>query len=180
VLRGLPGEGPDAQKRVISATVDGLRIVNVYVPNGKAIDDPAFAFKLDWLGRLKGFVAAEREPALVLCGDFNIAPEDRDVHDPEAWRGRVHFSDEEHAALADLKSIGLCDLFRDFHEEGGQYSWWDYRQLGFAKNRGLRIDYFLGTEAARARTVDVAIDREERKGSKPSDHAPVTATFRKP
>ena len=178
VTRGLPSEGPDQQRRVLSATVDGLRIVNVYVPNGKAVEDPAFELKLAWLRRLKEFVSAQEEPALVVCGDFNIAPEDRDVHDPDAWRGKIHFSDEEHAALADLRSIGLIDLFRVFHEQAGLYSWWDYRRLGFPKDRGLRIDYFLGTEAARERTQDVVIDREERKGEKPSDHAPVTATFR--
>ena len=153
------------------------RIVNIYVPNGQTVDSPKYTYKLEWFQRLGEFLREEAssEKPLVVCGDFNVAPEDRDVHDPEVWRGKVLFSDPERAALAALFEIGLVDLFRRFHEEAGLHSWWDYRQLGFPKNKGLRIDLILGNEAVVQRCRDVWIDREERKGPKPSDHAPVIA-----
>jgi exodeoxyribonuclease-3 len=182
VVRGLPGDGPDDQRRLLAATVGGkakplrpLRVINVYVPNGQSPTSDKFVYKLAWLARLRDFLATAADPddPLILLGDFNIAPEERDVRYPELWRGGIHFHPEEHKALAHLTSWGLFDLFRKHHEEGGFYSWWDYRQLAFQKNNGLRIDLVLGTAPVLARSKDARIDREERKGESPSDHAPV-------
>jgi exodeoxyribonuclease-3 len=173
VVRGLPGDGEDAHKRLLAATVGGMRIVNVYVPNGQSVTSDKFPSKLaDFLG-----VLATPDAPLLLLGDFNIAPEDRDVHDPELWRGHVLFHPKEHEALHRIEGWGLHDLFRKHHSEGGLYSWWDYRMLGFPKNQGLRIDLILGTAPMLARSAACTIDRNERKGKQPSDHAPVIATF---
>jgi exodeoxyribonuclease-3 len=175
VTRGLPGDAPDAQRRLIAATVKGVRIINVYVPNGQSPESDKFVFKLEWLGRLRDWLDAAASPAdpLLLLGDFNIAPDDRDVHDPDLWRGKIHFHPKEHAALARITSWGLFDLFRKHHTEGGFYSWWDYRQLAFPKNKGLRIDLVLGTAPMLDRVKGSQIHRDERKGEGPSDHAPV-------
>ena len=175
VARGLPGEPEDAQRRVIAGTFGGIRVIDVYVPNGKDPDSEHFGYKLAWLERLRAWVAACHGPddPVVLLGDFNIAPDDRDVYDPEAWRGKVHFHPREHEALARLTACGFHDLFRWHHREGGAYSWWDYRRLGFPMNKGLRIDLILGTECVAERSEACWIDREERKGDKASDHAPV-------
>lgn len=175
VERGLPGDEPDAQKRLIAATVRNVRIVNIYVPNGQSPDSDKFVFKMEWLARLRDWLveSASPEDPLLLLGDFNIAPDDRDVHDPDLWRGKVHFHPKEHAALAKITGWGLFDLFRKHHTEGGLYSWWDYRQLAFPKNRGLRIDLVLGTAPLLERCKGSMIHREERKGEGPSDHAPV-------
>ncbi len=180
VQRGLPGEGPEDARRLLAATLEGVRVVNVYVPNGEAVDSEKFPYKLDWLARLQRYLAHElsRGLPLLLVGDFNIAPEDRDVHDPEAWRGQVLFHPKEHAALAGLCALGLSDLYRQHHAEAGRYTWWDYRALAFPKDRGLRIDLVLGNAAAAARCTACDIDRDERKGEKPSDHVPVRATLR--
>jgi exodeoxyribonuclease-3 len=179
VVRGLPDDAPDAPRRVIGATVGGLRVLNVYVPNGESVTSEKFVYKLAWLARLEGFLAAElaRGLPLVLLGDFNIAPEDRDVHDPEAWRGQVLFHPKEHAALARLQALGLSDLYRKHHAEAGRYTWWDYRALAFPMDRGLRIDLILGTAEAARRSSACEIHRDERKGQKPSDHAPVVVTL---
>jgi exodeoxyribonuclease-3 len=179
VVRGMPGDGPDADRRLIAATVGGLKLVNVYVPNGQAVESPKFPYKLDWLSRLRGFLDGYASPSesLLVVGDFNVAPEDRDVHDPERWRGQVLFHPREHEALARVSAFGLEDLFRRHHPEPGWFSWWDYRMLAFPRNHGLRIDLILGTAAARARCLSCEIDREERKGDKPSDHAPVVAVL---
>lgn len=179
VVRGLPDEAPDAHRRLIAGTVGGVRVVNVYVPNGQSVTSDKFPYKLDWLARLAAFLAATASPGdpLVLLGDFNIAPEDRDVHDPDLWRGQVLFHPLEHEALARLTSWGLQDVFRKHHEEGGVYSWWDYRMLAFPKNNGLRIDLILATAPLYERAIACAIDRNERKGQSPSDHAPVVAEF---
>lgn len=179
VVRGLPDDAPDADRRLIAATVEGLRIVNVYVPNGQHVTSEKYDFKLEWLSRLRTFLDSTAQPSddLVICGDFNVAPDDRDVHDPRLWRGKVLFSEPEHRALGQLMEFGLEDVYRRFHEEAGHFSWWDYRMLGFPKNRGLRIDLFLGTRSAANRCTEMLIDREERKGAKPSDHAPVHAVF---
>jgi exodeoxyribonuclease-3 len=175
VVRGLPDDPPDADRRLIAATVGGVKVVGVYVPNGQAVDSPKFPYKLAWLRRLRRFLdgwARPDEPVLVL-GDFNVAPEDRDVHDPDLWRGQVLFHPDEHAALREVSAFGLHDLFRLHHDEAGLYTWWDYRALAFPKNHGLRIDLVLGTGAARSRCRACEIDRAERKGEKPSDHVPV-------
>ena len=178
---GFP-EGQDDQARLIAGRFDGTAVVNVYVPNGQDVESEKFPYKLGWLAKLRTFLdgwASPDEP-LLLMGDFNIAPDERDLYDPEGWRGKVHFHPDEHKALAHIQAWGLRDLFRDHHEDAGLYSWWDYRQLAFPKNRGLRIDLILGTEAAAARCQGVVIERDERKGKKPSDHAPVTAFLDEP
>ena len=177
VVRNLPDDGPDAPRRLIAGTVGGVRVVNVYVPNGQSPESEKFLYKLDWLARLRAFLDAAAKPAdpLVLLGDFNIAPEERDVRYPDLWRGHVHFHPKEHEALARITSWGLHDLLRKHREEGGLYSWWDYRQLAFQKNNGLRIDLILGTQKVLARCQAVEIFRDERKGESPSDHVPVVA-----
>jgi exodeoxyribonuclease-3 len=179
VTRGFPGDADDAQRRMIAATVAGVRIVNVYVPNGEAPDSPKFAFKMEWLARLTDWLraAAATTNSLVVLGDFNIAPEERDVHFLDEWRGHVHFHPREHEALAKIRAVGLEDVFRRHHEEGGHYSWWDYRGLAFPRNDGLRIDLILASAAVAQRSKGCEIDRPERKGEKPSDHVPVTLTL---
>ena len=175
VVRGLPDDGEDAHRRLIAATFGDMRVIDVYVPNGKDPETEHFTYKLAWLERLRTMLASQHTPddAVVVLGDFNIAPDDRDVYDPDAWRGKVHFHPMEHEQLARLRDWGLTDLFRWHHREGGLYSWWDYRGLGFQLNKGLRIDLVLGTEAMADRSEACWIDREERKGEQPSDHAPV-------
>ncbi|MBI2963168.1 MAG: exodeoxyribonuclease III [Deltaproteobacteria bacterium] len=177
VVRGLPLPNPDPGSRLLCATVADLRVVNVYVPNGRAVDSPYFAQKLDWLRRLSGYLDETARPsdAIVLCGDFNVAPEDRDVHDPAAYRDQVHCHPEERKALAEVAAFGLIDVVRRHHPESGLYSWWDYRQGAFHRNRGLRIDHVWATESVAARCSGAAIDRDARKGKQPSDHAPVIA-----
>ena len=183
VSRELPEDPGSPEARMIAATVAGIRVINVYVPNGKHITSDKFAYKLDWLDRLHEALRTAHDPneSLVLLGDFNIAPDDRDVHDPEAWAGRVHFHPKEHEMLARFSGWGLRDLLRERHDEAGIYSWWDYRGGALQRNKGLRIDLILGTAPLVARVQDVVVDREERKETpekgKPSDHAPVTASF---
>lgn len=177
---GFVDGGDDDQARCIAGTIDGVRVLCVYVPNGKAPGTDKYLFKLEWLARLRAHLEAHcsTDAPVVLCGDFNVAPEDRDVHDPAAWQGEIHCSDPERQALARVVDWGLVDTFRLHHEEGGLYSWWDYRMLGFPKNKGLRIDHIYVTPPLAARCVEASIDREARKGKQPSDHAPVLAAFR--
>ncbi len=179
VRRGLPDDAPDAQRRLIAGTFDGVRVINVYVPNGQSPESEKFAYKLDWLEQLLAMVEAAHaaDDPVVLLGDFNIAPDARDVHDPAAWEGKVHFHPKEHALLARFLQWGFLDVFRWHHRQGGLYSWWDYRGGGFPRDHGLRIDLILGTETMAERSDDCFIDREERTGEKPSDHAPVVADF---
>lgn len=179
VVRGLPDDGPDADRRLIVGTVGDLEVWGLYVVNGQSVGTEKFDFKLAWLERLRAFVESRFDPArkVVLCGDFNVAPDDRDVWDPAAWKERILCSTPEREALRRLLDVGFQDAFRAFHEEGGHYSWWDYRRLAFPKNRGLRIDHVFVSPAALEACRGVEIDREERKGKKPSDHAPVVATF---
>ena len=181
VVRGLDDGDPDDQARAISATVGGVRVVCVYVPNGQAVGTDKYRYKLAWLARLRRFLDRS-DPAqpLVLCGDMNVAPDDRDVHDPARWAGDVLCSDAERAALAEVLGWGLVDLYRDLHPEPGRYSWWDYRGVSFFRDWGLRIDHVFGTEAVRARLVACDIDREARKGKDASDHAPVVLELRDP
>jgi len=180
VARNLPDDEPEAPRRLIAGTVGRTRIVNVYVPNGQSPESDKFVYKMDWLKRLRAFLEETADPgdALVLLGDFNIAPEERDVRYIEQWRGGIHFHPKEHAALAKITGWGLHDLLRKHHEEGGLYSWWDYRQLAFQKNNGLRIDLILGTKKMYDRCTGVEIFRDERKGESPSDHVPVVASFK--
>lgn len=180
IVRGFPGDAADAHKRLIACEVAGIQIVNVYVPNGESVVSEKFNFKLGWLAQLEQFMkdGFDYEKPLLLCGDFNIAPEDRDVHDPQAWRGKVLFHPLEHAALAKIKERGLHDALRLRTADGGLFSWWDYRMGAFHRNMGLRIDLILINEPLVGRCTEVWIDREERKGEAPSDHAPVIAEFK--
>jgi exodeoxyribonuclease-3 len=178
IATDLPGL-EDPQRRILASTIGGIRVLNVYVPNGKEVGSDKYAYKLDWLEKLRSFVAAElsRHPRLVVLGDFNIAPEDRDVHDPEEWRGKILCSDPERAALGELLEVGLSDLFRLFDQEERLFSWWDYRMLAFRRNHGLRIDLILGSRLLAKACASCRIDKEPRKLERPSDHTPVVAEF---
>jgi exodeoxyribonuclease-3 len=172
---GLTGEPDSADRRAISATVAGIRVVNVYVPNGKSVASPSFLEKLNWLERLRLTLDTQEQTdaPLVLCGDFNIARDDRDVYAPELYRGKLHFHPDEHRALNRVLDFGLIDAFRERHAEGGHYSWWDYRSGSFRKGEGLRIDYAFVTRALLPRLSEVTLDVEPRRSEKPSDHVPV-------
>jgi exodeoxyribonuclease-3 len=176
---GLLGQTPEADKRVIAATISGVRIFSVYVPNGKTVSSPSFPEKLAWLEQLRSTLDATANPNsdVLVCGDFNIATDDRDVFAPELFRGKVHFHPDEHRALAKLRAFGLKDAFRELHSEGGLYSWWDYRGGGFRKNEGLRIDYVFVSESLAARCTSASMDVEPRRLDKPSDHIPVLVEF---
>ncbi|MCU0724888.1 MAG: exodeoxyribonuclease III [Planctomycetes bacterium] len=179
VVRGLPGEGPEDAKRVLEVTTGGIRVVNVYVPNGQEVGSEVFAAKLDWLRRLRGRLDAAFSPSepLVLLGDMNVAPEDRDVYDPVRLAGTIHCSEPEREALRDVMAFGLRDAVRLFNDGPGLYSWWDYRAAMFRRNLGLRIDLLLVTEPLVARCRLSEVDKAARAGEKPSDHAPVFAEF---
>jgi len=176
VVTALPGFD-DVQKRVLAATVGARRIIGFYVPNGQVVGSDKYRYKLDWCRAATAWLANEyaRHPELAVCGDFNVAPEDRDVHDPELWRGQVLFSDPERAVFRDWLALGFKDAFRLFEQPEKSFSWWDYRQLAFPKNHGLRIDHVLLSPALAAKCTACRIDRNQRKGEKPSDHAPVIA-----
>ncbi|WP_257386946.1 exodeoxyribonuclease III [Tahibacter caeni] len=173
ILTGVPGLD-DPQRRILIADVGDLRIANLYVVNGQAVGSEKYAYKLDWLARVTDHLAGEaaRHPNLVVLGDFNIAPEDRDVHDPLAWKDQILCSEPERAALRKLLGIGLVDTFREFHSNDGAFSWWDYRQAAFRRNLGLRIDLVLASQALRPRFAGASIDLEPRRWERPSDHAP--------
>jgi exodeoxyribonuclease III len=167
----------DPQARVVAATIHRLRVFSIYAPNGQAIGSPAYNYKLLWYQRLRNCVSKEQTTALVVCGDFNVAPEDVDVHDPGLWRGAIMCSDEERLAFRQLCEAGFRDTLRLHHKEGGLYSWWDYRMLAFPKSRGLRIDAILASKHLAKECTAAGIDREMRKGKEASDHAPVWAEF---
>ena len=171
---GIPGFA-DEQKRVIAASYGDLRVVNLYVVNGKAVGDEKYDYKLGWLEAVHGWLAEEikRWPKLVVVGAFNIAPDDRDVHDPVAWEEQILCSTAERNALKRLLSLGLHDSYRLHHDDAGQFSWWDYRAAGFRRNLGLRIDLALISDALKAGCHSAEIDREPRTWDRPSDHAPV-------
>lgn len=172
----LPGFD-DGQKRLLAVRMGDVAVVNVYVPNGQAIGTEKYQYKLEWLAALNAYLRTllgEYEQVAVM-GDFNIAPEDRDVHDPAAWEGSVLVSEPEREAFRGLLELGLSDSFRRFDQPGESYSWWDYRQAGFRRNRGLRIDHILMSPALAARCRAVHIDVEPRAWQRPSDHAPVMA-----
>ena len=176
---GIPGF-EDEQRRVVAATVEGVRVICVYCPNGQAVGSDKYEYKLRWFAALRDYLAAElaRHPQLALAGDFNVAPEDRDVHDPKAWEGQVHVSEPERAAWRALIEAGTVDAFRAFEQPEKSYSWWDYRMMGFRRNAGLRIDHILVSPALAARCTGVSIDKEPRRLERPSDHTPVIAEFR--
>jgi exodeoxyribonuclease III len=177
VRPSLCDEVVDPQARVIAATVGRLRVFSIYAPNGQALGSPAYQYKLHWYHRLRDCIAKEKSHDVVVCGDFNVAPKDIDVYDPDLWRGAIMCSERERAAFQELYEIGLHDTLRIHHKEGELFSWWDYQMRAFEKNRGLRIDAVLssGTLAKRCRAS--GIDLEMRKGKEPSDHAPVWAEF---
>jgi exodeoxyribonuclease-3 len=178
VVTGIPGF-EDEQRRVIAATVGGVRIIDVYVPNGQSVGSEKYEYKLRWFAALTDYVAAElaRTPRLAVLGDFNVAPEDRDVHDPKAWEGSVHVSDPERAALRALIATGLEDCFRRFEQPEKSFSWWDYRMMAFRRNAGLRIDLVLASHALAQKCDGCHIDKAPRRLERPSDHAPVVASF---
>ena len=168
---------PDEQKRLLTATIRGICVVCAYVPNGQAVGSDKYAYKLEWLEGLARWVSERlaANPQLVVAGDFNIAPDDQDVYDPAAWAGQILCSDPERAAFRRLLGLGLKDSFRLFDQPAKSFSWWDYRMLGFQKNRGLRLDHILLSEALAVRCKAARISREVRKLERPSDHAPVIA-----
>jgi exodeoxyribonuclease-3 len=168
---------PDPQKRLIAATVKGARVISAYIPNGQAVGSDKYDYKLSWLAALEKWLGEElaRHPQLALAGDFNIAPDDRDVHNPAAWAGQILCSEAERAAFQRLLALGLQDSFRLFDQPEKSFSWWDYRMLGFQRNLGLRIDHILLSSPLAQQCTAAGIDREMRKRERPSDHAPVTA-----
>lgn len=174
---GLPGDdgAPDPQARLVAATTCGLRVMSVYVPNGQAMGTAKCAYKLAWLARLRALLGARenlRAP-VVVAGDMNVAPRDSDVAEPARWAETVLCHPEVRAAYRAVLDAGLVDDFARLHPEGGIYSWWDYRALGFAKGNGLRIDALLTSRPLSPRVTAAGVDRDERKGERPSDHAPV-------
>ena len=175
--RGYPDDDEAAQSRLITTTVNGINIVNVYIPNGQAVGSEKYQFKLAWIERLRQFIEAnyDRNRPVLLCGDFNVAPEERDVHDVRLWQGRIMFSEQERAALQHVKDWGFTDAFRLHTETGGHFTWWDYRAGAFRRNLGLRIDHIWITESLVARNTRTWIDMSPRTWEKPSDHAPVLA-----
>ncbi|MBL8305372.1 MAG: exodeoxyribonuclease III, partial [Rubrivivax sp.] len=178
VVKNIPGL-EDEQARVIAGTVGGVRAIGGYFPNGQAPDSDKFVYKMRWLDALHDWVAAElaAHPRLVLMGDFNIAPDDRDVYDPIGWAGQIHCTPEERAQFQRLQALGLVDAFRLFEQPPKSWSWWDYRNLAFRKNQGLRIDHILVSPALKAEVTACVIDKGPRKNERPSDHAPVVLSL---
>jgi exodeoxyribonuclease-3 len=173
--RGFPDDDATAHSRLIAATVEGVRIINVYIPNGAFVGSEKYGFKLEWMRRLREFLDSRYDTAerVFLCGDFNVAPEDRDVHNPKLWSGRILFSEPEKAALDEIKKWGFVDAFRLHNSEDKQFSWWDYRAGAFRRNLGLRIDHVWMSPALAKECTAAFIDKEPRGWERPSDHAPV-------
>jgi len=169
----------DPQRRILAATIDGVRVVNLYIPNGSSVGSEKYEYKLRWLAALRDFLETElsRFEHLVVLGDFNIAPEDRDVYDPEKWGDSILCSPAERAALGELLDLGLRDVFRQFDHPENTFSWWDYRAAGFRRNAGLRIDLILASDSLARSCSASYVDREPRTWERPSDHAPVVAEF---
>lgn len=178
VVMGIPGF-EDTQRRVLTASYKGIRLVNLYVPNGESVESDKYRYKLNWLEKVRAWLQLElaEYQRLVAVGDFNIAPEPRDVHDPQRWEGQVLFSVPERAAFQNLLDLGLCDTFRLFDQPEKIFSWWDYRMLGFRRNHGLRIDHILASPALCQVCQSCRIDKGPRGHERPSDHAPVIAEF---
>lgn len=176
VERGISGFD-DAQQRVIGATINDVRVICAYVPNGQSVGSDKYDYKLRWLTALTEWLRGELEkhPRLVLLGDYNIAPEDRDVHDPAVWKDQVLCSEAERAAFRSLLALGLADAFRLFEQPEKSFTWWDYRMMAFRRNRGLRIDHILLSPQLAGACQSCSIDREPRRAERPSDHAPVIA-----
>lgn len=178
VVMGVPGFF-DEQCRAVAVTIGDTRVIDLYVVNGQTVDSDKYQYKLRWLDAVSAWLAEERAKyeKLVVVGDFNIAPTDADVHDPALWAGQVLCTDKERAAYEHWLSLGMGDCFRKFDHPPKTFTWWDYRMLGFPKNLGMRIDHILASPAIADTCTACVVDRNERKGEKPSDHAPVTATF---
>ena len=179
VQRGYPEDDATAHSRLLAADIGGIRVINVYIPNGQVVGSDKYSYKLGWMKRLRDLLDQSYDPTtpVLICGDFNVAPEERDVHDPRLWQNRILFSEPERAALQHIKDWGFTDTFRQHTEEGGHYSWWDYRAGGFRRNLGLRIDHIWVTAPLAARSRATWIDKEPRGWERPSDHAPVVAEF---
>jgi exodeoxyribonuclease-3 len=165
----------DPQRRILAVTVGGIRLINLYVPNGAALTSDKYQYKLSWLQKVTAFIQQQLNdhPKMAVMGDFNIAPEDRDVHDPVEWQDCVLVSGPEREAFSAMISLGLNDSFRNFEQEEKLFSWWDYRAAGFRRNRGLRIDHVLLSHELNSLCRQSKIDKEPRKSERPSDHAPV-------
>lgn len=180
VVRGFPGEETlNEHKRLIEARVNGVRVISAYFPNGQSVGTEKYRYKLEWMSALRRYLDEQFETGepLALCGDFNVAPEDRDVYDPNLWRGRILCSQPERDALTHIKDWGLHDSFRLHTREGGHYSWWDYRQGSFRRNNGLRIDHVWISDGLLERCTACTIETEPRTWERPSDHTPVVAEF---
>jgi len=179
VITDLPGLD-DPQRRILGATINGIRVLNLYVVNGQEVGSEKFAYKLEWLSKVSDYIEDQlkQHEQFVALGDFNIAPEDRDVHDPEAWKERILCSTPERNALQHLLDLGLQDTFRLFEQEEKSFSWWDYRAAAFRRNMGLRIDLILASEALGKKCTGCHIDKEPRRLERPSDHTPVYALFK--
>ncbi len=179
VVKGIQDNVDDPQARMIAGTVNDIRVISVYVPNGKQVGSDKYDYKLNWMKRLHAFLEKEHNPTekIVVCGDINVATDDKDVANPDKWAASVLCHENARAALRTIQGWGLEDVFRKHHPDGAVYSWWDYRMLGFPKGDGLRIDHILATEALARDCSEARVDRNERKGKLPSDHAPVIARF---
>ena len=184
-IRNIPGNN-DEQQRILAATIPfagtkPIRLVSAYFPNGQSPESDKFAYKLDWLKKLQTWLTEELEQnqRFALLGDYNIAPEDRDVHDPKAWEGQNLVSPPERNAFQELINLGLSDSFRMFEQAPKTYSWWDYRMMGFRRNAGMRIDHILLSEALKEKCSSSIVDKEPRAWEQPSDHAPVIAVIQK-
>ncbi len=178
IIRDIP-DLDDPQRRILAATCGQLRVLDIYVPNGASVGSEKYVYKLAWLDKLCDYIEQQLKvyPQLVVLGDFNIAPEDRDVHDPKAWEGQVLVSEPERAAFMRLLKFGLNDSFRLFDQPPGIFSWWDYRAMAFRRNMGMRIDHILISPALREHCRGCVVDKAPRKLERPSDHAPVIAEF---
>jgi exodeoxyribonuclease III len=178
IVKDFPGFD-DPQRRILAATIDGVRVINLYVPNGSSVGSEKYDYKLGWLAALRGFLEQELQTheKLIVLGDFNIAPDDRDVYDPEKWGDNILCSPAERAALRSILDLGLTDVFRRFEQADKTFSWWDYRAAGFRRNAGLRIDLILASDALAVHCDASYVDREPRTWERPSDHAPVVADF---
>ncbi|MFQ3333592.1 MAG: exodeoxyribonuclease-3 [Woeseiaceae bacterium] len=178
IITDFPGFD-DPQRRILAATIDNTRVINLYVPNGQSVDSDKYVYKLSWLNALIKFLKAEQKlhKNIIILGDFNIAPEDRDVYDAEKWGEEVLCSPKERKALSDIINLGFCDVFRQFDQTEKLFSWWDYRAAGFRRNAGVRIDLILASKILASKCLSSSIDREPRTWERPSDHTPVIAEF---
>ena len=178
VVKGIVGMD-DPQRRILAATVDDVRVLNLYVVNGSEVGSEKYMYKLDWLKQVTAFIIEDltQYPNYVILGDFNIAPEDRDVHDPESWNEKILCSTAERQALPDILDLEFVDTFRLFEQEDNSFSWWDYRAAAYRRNMGLRIDLILASEQLAETCLYSIIDKQPRELERPSDHAPVVAEF---